>query len=236
MKIIYFLSLIIFLSVSVSCFSQNVGIGTTTPSVKFHVVNGTTGPMGHPYETAVIESNNDHKFGVYTTSTNTQSDGSSIILGYSNFKTQNLIYPGFEIQHGMYPDQNSHYLRFNGLERNDAGGITSGSYTNVVVMDNNGHVGINLGKANPPPYLTANLHVKGTVRFQGLPTGGGNYLVVDGNGNVFQSSNAINTSPAVNQTTVDDINSLRNEVADLKDQVNQLLQILKQKNISVTEK
>ncbi len=105
----------------------------------------------------------------------------------------------------------------------------------MMVMDNSGHVGINLFNGLPVPQPTANLDVNGTVRFQGLPTGGGNYLVVDGNGNVFQSSNAINTSPGVNQTTVDDINSLRNEVADLKDQVNQLLQILKQKNISVTE-
>lgn len=235
MKLFYVAFPTAFFLMSYSCFSQNVGIGTEDPLVKFHVVNGTVGPMGHPYETAVIESNNDHKFGVYTTSMNTQSDGSSIILGYSNFKTQNLIYPGFEIQHGMYPDQNSHYLRFNGLERNDAGGITSGSYTNVLVMDNNGHVGINLGKVNPPPYLTANLHVKGTVRFQGLPTGGGNYLVVDGNGNVFQSSNGINNSPAGNQTMIDEINYLKDEVATLKSQVDQLMQLLKQKNISVTE-
>ncbi len=126
MKIIYFLSLIIFLSVSVSCFSQNVGIGTTTPSVKFHVVNGTAGPMGHPYETAVVESDNDNKFGIYSTLTNPASGGSSVILGYSSFKMQNNLYPNYEMQQGQFTTGvNTFYLRFNAVPRNDLGNITS---------------------------------------------------------------------------------------------------------------
>lgn len=236
MKVIYLLAAsFCILFFSVTCFSQNVGIGITNPSVKFHVVNGSSGPMGHPYETAIIESNDDHKFGIYTTSTNTQSDGSSLVLGYSNFKTAGSFYPGYEIQNGMYPDQNSYYLRFNALQRDNAGNNTVGTYTNVLVMDNNGRVGINLARVNPPPQPTANLHVNGTVRFQGLATGGGNYLVVDANGNVFQSSNAINNSPARDQATLDELNYLKNEVADLKSQVDQLMQILKAKDISFSE-
>ena len=235
MKFISLASTIIFLLFNMLSFSQNVGVGTITPLVKFHVVNGTSGPMGHPYETSVIESNDDHKFGIYTTSTNTQSDGSSILLGYSNFKTSGSFYPGFEIQNGMYPDQNSYYLRFNALQRDNAGNVTVGTYTNIMVMDNSGRVGINLGRMNPPPQPTANLHVNGSVRFQGLSAGGGNYLVVDGNGNVFQSSNAINNAPAGNQTLVDEVSILKDEVATLQNQVNQLMKALKQNNISVAE-
>lgn len=235
MKIIYFLSLIIFLSIDISGFSQNVGIGITNPSVKFHVVNGTTGSMLHPYETAIVESDNDNKFGIYSTLANPADGGSSVILGYSSFKMQNGLYPNYEMQQGQFTSgANTFYLRFNAVPRNDLGNITS-IYQNVLVMDNAGHVGINLFNGLPVPQPTANLHVNGTVRFQGLATGGGNYLVVDGNGNVFQSSNGINNSPAGNQTMIDEINYLKDEVATLKSQVDQLMQLLKQKNISVTE-
>ncbi len=235
MKLFYVAFLILFFLISFSCFSQNVGIGITNPAVRFHVVNGTTGPMLHPYETAIIESDNDNKFGIYSTLANPANGGSSVILGYSNFKMQNNLYPNYEMQQGQFTSGiNTFYMRFNAVPRNDLGNITS-IYQNVMVMDNSGHVGINLFNGLPVPQPTANLHVNGTVRFQGLATGGGNYLVVDGSGNVFQSSNAINNSPVANQAMTDELNYLKDEVANLKNKVDQLMQMLKQKNIPTSE-
>lgn len=66
---------------------------------------------------------------------------------------------------------------------------------------------------------TANLHVNGTVRFQGLPSGGGNYLVVDANGNVFKSSNSISNIAASNDNKSEELTELENEVVNFKIQV-----------------
>lgn len=218
----------------------NVGIGITTPAVTFHVINGTTGTMGHPYETAIVERNGDLKLGVYSTLTNPTLGGSSIIMGYSNFLMADGTYPNYEIQQGQFTGAaNAFYLRFNASPRNAAGNITTSAYQNVMVMDNAGHVGINLLNGLPVPQPTANLHVNGTVRFQGLTTAGGNYLVVDANGNVFRSANTtpniVVRNPNANSIYSDDIMELKNEVANLKDQVGQLLRIINQKNPVILE-
>ncbi len=52
------------------------------------------------------------------------------------------------------------------------------------VIDIANNVGINLGTT---PLVTANFHTNGTVRHQNLPPGGGNMLVIDGNGDVWDS-------------------------------------------------
>lgn len=241
MKLFYVTFLILFFLISFSCFSQNVGIGTTTPSVKFHVVNGTAGPMGHPYETAVIESINDHKFGVYCSNPNPINiAAASIALGYTGITDVNSNYLGFEMQYGQWTA--GKFLRFNALVRNAAGTVVTGgatpSYQNVLVLDNNGRVGINLTNGvNAPVSPTANLHVNGTIRFENLMTSPGFYLVVDANGNVFKSAAMSMNTPVSNNNSSNsiEIEELKSEVAILKAQVGQLLTVINQKNGSIYE-
>ena len=122
----------------------NVGIGTSNPSVLLHVITGTTGSMGHPYETAIVERNSDLKFGVYSSLTDPTQGGSSIILGYSNYLMANGTYPNYEMKEGQFTGAtNAFYLRFNASPRNAAGAITTAAYQNVMVLDNSGRVGIN---------------------------------------------------------------------------------------------
>ncbi len=207
-----------------------VGIGISNPSVKLQVVNGGAGLMGHPYEAAVIESNTDHKFGIYTNVINPLSGGSAVILGYSTYKLRNSFYPGYEMQHGIFADDlNSHFLRFNALESTDAGGVAPGSYRNVMVMDNTGKVGINLGNLEPVPHPSANLHVNGTVRFANLPAGNGAVLVTDAEGNIYRSTLVSGRPANTDNVLTDDVTALKKEVANLRSQVDQLLQLVNQK-------
>ena len=84
------------------------------------------------------------------------------------------------------------FLRFNAIERTANGDITNAVW-HTLVLDESGNVGINLGPnfAALPNYPTAKFHTNGTVRHQNLPTGTGNVLVADANGNVFRSSTVL---------------------------------------------
>lgn len=66
---------------------------------------------------------------------------------------------------------------------------------------------------------SAILHTNGTVRFQNLPTGTGNALVMDGNGNVFRSTTLTGREVTDLQNEVE---SLRKEVQELKSIVNSI--------------
>src|SRR5256885_14521823 len=110
----------------------------------------------------------------------------------------------------QYGVNNGRYLRFNYLTRNASGVVQSSTVPNIMILSDNSRVGINLGPpdgALTPNYPTANLHTKGTVRFESLPSGSGNPLLIDASGNLFTgtaSSTAWNitgnsgTNPATN--------------------------------------
>ena len=93
-------------------------------------------------------------------------------------------------------------------------GIVNGRYgagtSFPVLIDNNDNVGINFGAGGSASPVTANLHVKGTVRLQGLPSGSGNNLVVDASGNVYRSNTF--SSKSLNN----DVEELKKEVAELR--------------------
>lgn len=213
--------------------AQNLGIGTTNPRVKLHLVSGVNeGTMGFPYETLVVEKNEDSKLGIYSTAPNPVNYmASSIALGYTNYLDANGNYPSYEMQYGIWTNT-GFILRFNALSRNANGVyIVNKSYSNILCLDTKGNVGINLtqGQAIAPISPTANLHVNGTVRFQNLSTAttGGNYLVVDASGNVKVSAN----STANRQITSSVSTNVDTEIALLKQEID----ILKEKILMLEE-
>jgi uncharacterized FlaG/YvyC family protein len=104
------------------------------------------------------------------------------------------------------------------------GGIlfaTGSSTTEAFRVSGNGDVGI--GTTSP----TAKLHTDGNVRFQNLPSGTGNILVVDGDGNVYVSSQTarIATQPEVSGTEKnDEITALKNKIEKLEAALEKLQQ------------
>ncbi|MES2432061.1 MAG: hypothetical protein V4556_14090 [Bacteroidota bacterium] len=220
LKVIFVAALICLFSTAIYAQTNRFGLGTTNPKTYLHIVDGLSGNMGFPYEAAVIEKTEDSKLGIYSTSTYpVDYKTSAVALGFSNYLDQNNQYSGFEMQYGIW--SNSGYiLRFNALSRNTAGNyVAATSYSNILVMDRQGRVGINLTTGQPvaPQKPSANLHVNGTVRFQNLPEAstGGNYLVVDDSGNIKISSGTIANRPVVNTETV----TAAEEIVLLKEQI-----------------
>lgn len=79
----------------------------------------------------------------------------------------------------------------------------------ILTVENN----IGLGTQNP----TAQLHTTGTVRFEGLPQGVGNALVVDANGNLMVAQSIIYRQSE--NKCEEDIKLLKNEIEQLKNDI-----------------
>ena len=200
-----------------------VGVGTSNPEVPLHISANPGAMTGFPYEVAVLEKSGDMKLGIFNSNPSPlglNGGGASITLGHSNFTNAAGLYPGYEMQFNAL-STTSTFLRFNAITRNSSGLIGSGTVTNILVMDNNGNVGINLGgTAGTTPNLpTAKFHTNGTVRLQGLPTGTGSVLVVDANGNVFKSTTV---ASAANLVETAGVSELKNEIAMLKKEIETL--------------
>ncbi len=211
------------------CFSANTisaqtnsfGIGTNTPKTYLHVVEGGTGTMEFPYELMVAERNTDTKLGIYNSNATiggSVNGGAAVTFGYTNYIDQNSKYPGGELQFGTW-SVSQYFMRFNFLRRNQAGIVTSAN-ANVMLMTDNGRVGVNLTNGASDPILpTANLHVNGTVRLQNLATGSGHVLVVDDNGNVYKTATATSSRPVLTNSETElqkRITQLEKEVKELK--------------------
>lgn len=227
--ILQFLSVYILISFFIcTTYAQTnrFGLGTTDPKTYLHIVDGLTGNMAFPYEAAVIEKTEDSKLGIYSTSPNpVDYKTSAVALGFTNYTDANGNYSGYEMQYGIWTNP-GYILRFNALSRNAAGLYVPGSsYSNILVLDREGHVGVNLttGQTVAPRKPSANLHVNGTVRFENLPsaTTGGNYLVVDQSGNVRVSSGTTANRPASTTGTASasEVNSLKNEIRILNQRI-----------------
>ncbi|WP_165571896.1 T9SS type A sorting domain-containing protein [Chryseobacterium sp. JM1] len=77
---------------------------------------------------------------------------------------------------------------------------------------------------------TANFHTVGTVRFESLPTGSGNALVVDVSGNVMVSTTPLSKTAASDET----IQLLENRIKNLENTVEELKQMLLNKGTSTS--
>ncbi|MEO1654284.1 MAG: T9SS type A sorting domain-containing protein, partial [Bacteroidota bacterium] len=77
-----------------------------------------------------------------------------------------------------------------------------------LTIDNEGDIGIGARFENLNNNATAKLHVDGTVRFQNLPNGSGDALVIDANGNVRRGSTTSAKS--------DEVVKLKAEIEELK--------------------
>jgi hypothetical protein len=87
----------------------------------------------------------------------------------------------------------------------------------MIVISTEDNVGIHLDPTEKP---TANLHSDGTVRFQNLPSGQGNILVIDADGNVFKASSDSSRMASA------DITALQTEITDLKAQLTSLKEVM----------
>jgi len=177
--------------------------------------------MGYPYESEVVESAIDHKFGIYNSTRSgniTTAGGAALTFGYTNFKTRTGFFPGYEIQYGPFSDS-LFFMRFNALSRN-AAGVVAAAYANVLLLDSRGRAGINLSPGNPVD-PTANLHVNGTVRFQNLPAGTGCPVVIDASGNLFSTSCPPDSSGTGGGVTPS-VTNLQNQIVALESQINDL--------------
>lgn len=119
------------------------------------------------------------------------------------------------------------------IQNNSTGALIFGVGANTggsngverVRISNSGNLGINT--INP----TAKLHGVGDVRLQDLPSGSGNILVVDANGyvhvsNIFEGKGV---APTENEVT-----QLKTEIADLRDQIRQLKDLVSKENVTKT--
>jgi hypothetical protein len=133
-------------SLTSSAFYQTgsfMGLGTTTPKVKFHVKDNNFGTMGLPYETAVFETNGDTKLGVYNSNTSSfTSQGASLTLGYTSITNSLGYYPGFEIQELGNTTWYENYLRFNSIHRNSSGVVLQ-AIQGIINVFADGRVSIN---------------------------------------------------------------------------------------------
>jgi hypothetical protein len=207
-----------------------VGVGVANPRVRLHVSNNI-GTMGFPYESAVVENGGDTKFTV-ASSDPTGAGGASIVLGHSNFTTAGAggqRYHGYEMQYAI---NGARWLRFNYVQRDAAGSIVDGSIANIMVLSDQGRVGIGLGPVGgggQPVMPTAVFHTNGAIRFQNLPAGTGNVLVVDANGNVFRSAN---TARMATQSDAGEMKELKDELRQLRAELESLKKLVAGKNAS----
>jgi hypothetical protein len=84
----------------------------------------------------------------------------------------------------------------------------------MFTISSDDNVGINLDWSDLP---TANLHTKGTVRHEGLPSGEGYYIVADDDGNLYMSNCSSARTCLIRKE--EEIEELKNEIAELKNRM-----------------
>jgi hypothetical protein len=187
-----------------------MGLGTTSPKVKFHVKNNF-GVMGFPYETAVFETDGDTKIGVYNANTSSfTSQGASLTLGYTNITNSLGYYPGFEIQELGNTTWYENYLRFNSLHRNISGTVLQ-AIQGIINVFADGRVSINpvvTGLTATSSFLIGTstyggfrFDSSGSSRFQTGLTVTGSLIAPTITGSLFGTSSwAISSSQAISSS------------------------------------
>ncbi|MEO1652732.1 MAG: T9SS type A sorting domain-containing protein, partial [Bacteroidota bacterium] len=94
----------------------------------------------------------------------------------------------------------------------------AGPSTPRFVIDNQGDIGIGPRFENLNQNPTARLHIDGSVRFQNLPQGSGQALVIDAQGNVFIRQNQAEAKSQHQETLLNKIAQLEARIAQLESQ------------------
>jgi hypothetical protein len=94
------------------------------------------------------------------------------------------------------------------------------------VIGGTGDYAMDLGLGVPSP--TAKLDVDGTVRIRNLPAGNGNFVVADGNGNLFLGGAAPLTNEVDISTLKAENQALRTELEAVKEQLDQLKSMVRE--------
>jgi hypothetical protein len=168
-----------------------IGIGITNPTSKIHIVD----PVN-----AVIQATSANGYGGIVLQGNGPDARSFLSLDNSNSSRRWLI---SHRSGNSFPGQQDKlfFSVFDGVNWIEKIAFTPGS---------NNRAFVGFGTVSP----TAVLHTVDAIRFENLPSGAGNVLVVDANGNVFKSS-AIQSRQSVDDLKKE-IDDLKKEIADLK--------------------
>jgi hypothetical protein len=183
--------------------SGNVGIGTSSPFRPLHIVNRTGSP--------------DNNLGL-------TGPGASILFSSDTiFPLSNWAKIGLATAAGHFSptSQSGDFV----IQSLTSGGnilfTTTPSTTEAFRVANNGYIGI--GTTSP----TAKLHNNGTVRFENLPSGTGNVLVIDNDGNVYVSSQTARiATQEVAGTESEKITALEEKIGKLEQALQSLQQQL----------
>lgn len=184
--------------------SGSVGIGTSSPVRLLHIANTGYYPDANLALTG---------------------SGPSILFSATHsLPPSNWAKIGLATASGHYsPTANSGDFIIQSLTPGGSILFTTGpSTTEAFRVTTNGYVGINT--TSP----TARLHTSGSVRFENLPSGTGNILVIGNDGNVYASSQ---TAPAATQNqpspvTDKEITALQEKIEKLEKALQQLQQQL----------
>lgn len=205
----------------------NVGLGEANPNYVLSInSNGNSyGPVDRRFLIALknTSSSNDALTGIrFETNAANPNHFASIALHAAHYTVindfKNTLVLKTQIDSGIAfavgPDYNdglnANYgkIRFYTGTRNfPAGG---NPYIERMRIAEGGNIGINTQSP------TAKLHVKETVRFESLPAGDGDALVIDAQGNVYRNATG-------GRVTSQEVNDLKKEVATLKAQLANLI-------------
>ena len=189
----------------------------------------------------VIKTNNQQRVQINTSAVNNNTQGGVVDITTDSLKLNGCglgLYrkgnvngwgSSVEFQLNNSLGQKKFYARINGgIESNIAGsenGVISfevatngqlGVNTEQIKMVINSHGYVGYGTLNP----TAQIHTTDIVRHQNLPTGTGNYLLIDDLGYLYRSTSAPAFRPSANNTA--DINNLKSEINILKAEIDSL--------------
>jgi hypothetical protein len=194
--------------------SGSVGIGTSSPVRLLHIANTGYNPDANLALTG---------------------SGPSILFSATHsLPPSNWAKIGLATASGHYsPTANSGDFIIQSLTPGGNILFTTGpSTTEAFRVTTNGYVGINT--TSP----TARLHTNGSVRFQNLPSGTGNILVIGNDGNVYASNQTAAVDTQTSSATEKEITALQEKVEKLEKALQQLQQQLSAANgridVSVT--
>lgn len=191
-----------------------IGINEESPASFLHI-NGTILVRNNPWETSDLYPNSAQiRIESDPLVNNFPTKPIGAILTFYNRATKN----SWEVIQGRNCGARNNDLNFF-YYSSDASNCATANPTLTLDKTN---VGVNMKKDKMP---AANLNVRGTVKLEELPSGTGNILVINNQGDVLKSSKTPVFKEEVEALTTD-LTKTKEELARTKDELDQLKQIL----------